>query len=321
MSLKLRNFNQSKDIDLWEQFCGKCLQSTFLHTYKFISYHKNRYNNKSLIIEYKNKIVGIFPAAIDPNNSLKIISHPGITFGGILHQGQLNGELMVNAIKDICIYYKRNNFKYLIYKPVPTFYHKVPVQDDLFALARLKAKKIKNDLSSTIDLTNRNVVSKRRSRSLKKSIDAKIHLSENKKNVKDFWDLLSLNLKKKFNVEPVHTEKEIKLLSERFPNNIKFTFAFKKNNLIGGVITFISHTSYHSQYIASNEVGKKYGALDAIFNYLIKEATEKGKKWFDFGISTNSNNQINEGLYKFKNEFGGGGFVYEQYELEFDKIL
>ena len=70
------------------------------------------------------------------------------------------------------------------------------------------------------------------------------------------------------------------------------------------------------QYIASSEVGYTLCALDAIMENCINKAVEHGAKYFDFGASNeNEGRRLNEGLYQFKCEFGGGGVAYEAYEL------
>ena len=214
MTFKLRRFEKKKDILIWENFYGNCNQSTFLHSQNYISYHKDKFEDYSLIIEKEDKLVGLFPAAISLNDKCSIISHPGITYGGILHQGKIYGELMVNCIEDLCNYYKHSGFKFLYYKVVPSFYHKIPAQDDIYVLNRLKASRIQNDITSVIDLFNINIRSNRRNRSLRKAQNLNVKISEDKKYIEEYWILLNQNLKMRFNVFAVHSLKDIKLLSK-----------------------------------------------------------------------------------------------------------
>ena len=49
----------------------------------------------------------------------------------------------------------------------------------------------------------------------------------------------------------------------------------------------------------------------------IVESQRDGKRYFDFGISTeNQGHALNEGLNRFKNEFGAGGVAHEFYEWD-----
>jgi lipid II:glycine glycyltransferase (peptidoglycan interpeptide bridge formation enzyme) len=53
-----------------------------------------------------------------------------------------------------------------------------------------------------------------------------------------------------------------------------------------------------------------------IFDCAIQAARAEGKQWYDFGISNENHGVVlNDGLYRFKSEFGGGGAVHEFYEL------
>ena len=55
-----------------------------------LAYHGERFQDFSLVIEDGNRrVVGVFPAAIDPEMEARIVSHPGITYGGIVHDGAL----------------------------------------------------------------------------------------------------------------------------------------------------------------------------------------------------------------------------------------
>ena len=70
----------------------------------------------------------------------------------------------------------------------------------------------------------------------------------------------------------------------------------------------------HAQYIAASTEGKKIGALDFLFDYLI---AQNQKAYFDFGISTeHSGMYLNQGLVQFKEGFGGVGLTHEFYKIK-----
>lgn len=315
MNIKVRPYS-SQDSDVWDVFCNSCLQATFLHTRRFLSYHGDRFEDKSLIIEQDGKCLGLFPAALSPTNPQTVVSHPGATYGGIVHQGNLNGELMIQTFESIQKYYAAQGFKSLIYKPVPPFYHQAPTQDDLYALFRLHAKRIRCDISSTIDLQHRLPVSKRRRRSHNKAIKSGVEVVEGHEYLGDLWTVLNYNLQRKHSVVPVHSLSEINYLSEHFPQNIQCVCAAINGKIEAGVVLFVTTTTHHAQYIASSEHGYDTCALDAVFEYCISRARNQHSRWFDFGISTeNSGSLLNASLFKFKSEFGSGTFVQEFFEV------
>lgn len=316
MNLSIRPYCMN-DADEWDNFCKDALQSTLLHTRHFLSYHDDRFSDCSLIIEYNGRCVGLLPAATSASNNSYVISHPGATYGGIVHQGSLRGELMVRAMAEIVRYFGSKGHVKFMYKVVPTLYHKAPAADDYYALFRVGAIRTRCDLSSTVDLNYRLPVSQRRRRSLNKALKAGVEISEGTHHLADFWSVLANNLKNKHGVEPAHDLGEIMLLAERFPDEIRCVCAKLNGEIIAGTVLFVTYTAHHAQYIASNDRGYEVSALDMVFDYSIDKAAEEGRRWFDFGISTEDwGNTLNDGLYRFKTEFGGGSFAYELYEID-----
>jgi len=319
MSLTVRPYNSS-EADLWDSFCQDALQGTFLHTRRFLSYHGDRLCDKSLIIEDKGKWVGLFPAALDPDDPSCIVSHPGITYGGVLHQGKLRGESMIQALAEMCRHYCSHGYLKLLYKAVPNFYHRSPAQDDLYGLFRLGGVRYRCDLSCTINVDYRLPVSERRRRSLKKAVHAGLKIVEGSEHLPAFWEVLTENLASKHGVRPVHTLQEISHLTDKFPEQIRCVCASASGKIVAGILLFITYTTYHAQYIASNANGSKVSALDFVFAHCLERTKEEGRRWFDFGTSNENQGMVlNNGLYNFKSEFGGGGTVYEFYELNLEK--
>lgn len=315
MSLQLRPYD-SVDAQAWDAFCSEANQATFLHSRRFLSYHGDRFQDRSLIIEEDGRWVGVFPAALQPDDKLCVVSHPGLTYGGLLHKGGLRGERHIAALSMICRHYAEQGYTRLVYKVVPWFYHATPAQDDVYALFRIGARRIRCDLSSTIDLQRRRQVSERRRRSLKKAMRAGVEVLEGGEYLPAFWHVLTDNLKQKHQAVPVHTLAEMILLVERFPDNIRCVVGLAADEVIAGVLLFTTPVVAHAQYIGSSVTGYEMSALDAVFEKCIEQAVSDGKRWFDFGISTESHGLVlNEGLYRFKSEFGGGGTVHEFFEI------
>jgi hypothetical protein len=317
MELNVRLFNQ-EDAVAWDIFCEESLQGTMLHSRKFLSYHEDRFFDQSLIISSKEKIVGVLPAAINPQNPLQVVSHPGSTYGGILHHGGLRGEAMIEALSLIRTYYSKLDYQSLVYKVTPSFYHRSPAQDDLYALFRLGASKIRCDLSSTIDLKNRLSLIKGRRWGIKKAQKSGVKIVQGQQYLPYLWKILSDNLSEKHEASPIHSLKEIQVLIQRFPEEILCICAEHNGVVVAGTILFVTSQALHTQYIASNEVGREVSALDAVIEYSIAQGTRAGKRWFDFGINNENNGLVlNDRLYAYKNGFGGGGYTQEFYKLVF----
>lgn len=276
----------------------------------------------SLVIEEDGHWLGLLPAAYLPESGReaagrRIASHPGITYGGVIHQGALLGGRMLEAFEAIIRHYREAGAATLVYKVVPHFYHRVPAQDDLYALFRLGARRLRCDLSSTIDLAARRAPTERRRRSLGRAVKQGIVVRDGVSQLGDFWNILSANLARRHNAKPVHSLAEIELLADRFPAEIRCYGAYLHEEMLAGTVLFATPVTLHAQYIAATEEGMRTSALDAVFDHLLNLAAQEGYRWFDFGISTEKQSfSLNEGLYRFKSEFGGGGTVHEIYELD-----
>lgn len=315
MSLEIIPYNPSYE-DGWDDFCSTAINATFLHTRKFLSYHKDRFKDLSVLLLESGKIVGAFPAAESPSDAGLVVSHPGITYGGILHAGSLKGVQMIEVLSMLSHYYSVGGYSRLQYKTIPYIYTNIPAQDDLYALFRLGAQRVRCDLSCAIDLSSPQLLSKRRQRGLKKAEDVVV-LSSNMALLSELWLVIEENLARRFGAKPVHSLDELIMLADRFPEDIIIRCAVIHGYVESGVVFFNSNNVWHAQYIASSAVGYKMNALDAVFISAINEARSLGIKYFDFGTSNEDQGKIlNAGLYTFKSEFGAGGVAHEFYELD-----
>lgn len=316
MSIKIVPYTQENEA-VWEQFCAGAVNATFLHTRRFLSYHGDRFNDLSVLIIDSGKVMGIFPAAPSPADMGLVVSHPGITFGGVVHQGWLSGMRMIEALTALSDYYGNSGYQRLLYKAVPHIYSTKPAQDDLYALFRLGAQRVRCDLSCAIDLVNRQPPSARRRRGLIKAKKV-VTLSSNPALLGELWAVIAQNLTRKHDTKPVHSLGELALLLERFPEQISIRCALMEGSVEAGIVLFNSKLVWHVQYIGASESAYEVSALDAVFDSAITEAYQVDARYFDFGTSNEENgNILNDGLYRFKSEFGGGGVAHEFYEMRF----
>jgi len=305
----------------WDELAALCPAATFLHTRRFLAYHGDRFEDASVFVEDDGHgLVGVLPAAVDPLDEGRVVSHPGATFGGLLHSGALRGEGMVEALEGVARHYAKRGFTSLRYKAVPYIYQLAPTGDDLYALFRLGATRYRCDLSCAIDLAARAAPSGRRKRGLKKALKAGVEVAEGVCHATALWAVLEENLRVKYGVSPVHTLDEITRLHSLFPETVSFVVALLNGEVVAGTVLFSGPLSgprvVHVQYVASGETGHETAALDAVFEECIARAAALGARYFDFGTSNeNEGRRLNASLYQFKSEFGGGGVAYESYEL------
>lgn len=305
----------------WDSYVRDSYSGTILHTRRFLSYHGERFEDQSLIVRSREgQVLAVFPAAVSPADQSAVMSHPGISYGGVLGGELCRGNAMVQLMRAICEHYASRGFGSLLYKAVPYIYHRIPVQDDLYALFRLGARRYRCDLTATIDLQHRGRIGSRRKRGYKKAQKAGVQIVSGPEYASPLWSVLSANLEAKHGVKPVHSLDEIMLLHSRFPDEIEFVAALCDRQVEAGVVLFHTPMTTHAQYIASSKEGYEVSALDMVFEYCISETVGRGGRYFDFGISNEDAGWVlNDGLYAFKSEFGAGGTVHEFYEIDLVK--
>ena len=291
----------------WDAFIESCPMATFLHSRRFLSYHGDRFNDCSLLFVDGESLLGVLPAAATEKT---VESHPGATFGGIIHNGDLTGNKMQEAVRLAAAYYRQAGYSSLIYRAPPACYRRRPCDDDLYALYQSGANLSACKLSCVINLVDRGKISHARHKGKKKAIREGLTLASGVEYLPAIWQLVENNMYLRHRSKPTHSYDEIARLSEMFPDNIKFYAGLLADNIVCGGVLFISPTVWHAQYIHANEMGRKIYALDLFYEYLIGRAIEDGMRYFSFGVSnqpTAEGGELNIGLHAFKKQFGGGG--------------
>jgi hypothetical protein len=205
--------------------------------------------------------------------------------------------------------------KTLVYKVIPSFYHAVPAEEDLYALFRAGARLIRRDLSGTIRMEDRPPLSKGRRWATKAARAAGIDVGPSD-DVEAFMALEEANLLARHGVRPVHSGAELRLLATRFPEHVKLFTARREGRLLAGTVIYETPRVAHAQYIAASDEGRSCGASDRLFDYLLGEVYAT-KPFFDFGISTeNAGRDLNVGLAEYKESWGARATVYDQYEID-----
>jgi hypothetical protein len=268
-----------------------------------------------MIYDNSNELLGILPAAEDPMDKTTIISHPGITYAGLIHAGKLNATKQETLFPELIEYYKNQGYKKFIYKAIPSIFHKIPSEDDIYSLFRIGAINFRTDLSCATQIEFPLNLSDRRLRSYKKS--KKIGQISINSSLPTFWKVLESNLLEKHNARPTHTLEEIQELSGLFPDNIRLVTAEIDSRVEAGILIFLQNRTLHFQYIASSQIGQQNNLLDLVINHISEKYSAPKFNWINFGISTENNGlTLNSGLYQFKYEFGCGGIAYKQFEIK-----
>jgi hypothetical protein len=297
---------------VWDRFVAEAKNGVFLFYRDYLEYHRDRFADFSLLFFDGDKLLGILPANRDGDT---LCSHGGLTFGGILSDQRMRTPVMLELFDAMREHLKAEGIAKILYKAVPHIYHDVPAEEDLYALFRHAARLVRRDVSSTIWMKDRVALSKGRKWSIKKGRASGLSVGRSY----DFRTFMAIEeevLQQRHGVKPTHTAEEIEALARRFPEHIQLYAATREGQMLAGAIVYESRSVAHTQYIASTDEGRKLFAGDLLLDVLINE-TYVQKKYFDFGISTESRGRIlNVGLVTQKEEFGARATVYDTYEMD-----
>lgn len=311
---------EKQDAQAWDALVAGSWNGTFLHERRFLAYHGERFRDMSLVLEdRRGRLVGVFPAALDPEDKKSVVSHPGLTYGGVVHGGSLQGTATLEALQAMVKAYRGLGLRSLRYKVVPYIYQNVPSADDLYALFRLGATRYRCDLSAAINLASAHKRSKLRMRDLNKARRAGVRVAVGPGYLEAYWAVLEENLATRHGARPVHNLEEIKDLQHRFPERIECIVGVSGDEVVAGVVLFNSSRVAHVQYSASSALGNAVAAQTMVVAYAIERSRAANLSYFDFGVSNEHDGRVlNEGLYGFKTSFGAGGVVHEFYEVNLE---
>ncbi|MDE5899974.1 MAG: GNAT family N-acetyltransferase [Muribaculaceae bacterium] len=311
--LTVRYYVPEADRGLWDDFVSKARNSTFLHMRGYMDYHSHRFRDSSLMVSDGDTLVAVFPA--DRRDDGTVCSHGGLTYGGLLTAPTASQQTVIGAFRAINARLRAEGCARIIYKPVPHIYHRMPAEEDLYAIfaccgARLEARAVASVIDTGCPLT----FSQNRRRGLRKAQKAGVIIETDSADYAGFWKILTRNLAERHGVAPVHTVDEMVLLGSRFPGNIRLNVARIGGDIVAGCVLYLCGPVTHVQYISASEAGRECGALDLLFHTLIAECKSR---FFDFGISTEQGGTVlNEGLMHQKEGFGGRAVCYDAYAYD-----
>lgn len=311
--MRLERYTPQKEVE-WNKMVAQSKNGTFLFDRHFMDYHQDRFVDCSMMFYSDDRLLAVLPANI---NNGDVYSHGGLTYGGLVCGMGMTTSKTLEALK-LAVNFCRHDLqaRRFFYKPVPYIYHRYPSQEDLYALFRLQAQLISRAVSSTVLLSARPRFTTLRHRGENRALREGVLVEEGLtiSDWENYWDVLTSVLLQRHGKRPVHSLSEITLLQSRFPKGIRLFVAKRENRVVAGCVVFVFETTVHVQYIAANDEGRSVGALDMLFSRLMAGDVCQGKRYLDFGISTERQGQVlNEGLVFQKEGFGGRGVCYDEY--------
>lgn len=295
----------------WNEFVERSKNATFLFNRQYMDYHSDRFHDSSFLIYDDDELVGLIPGNRDGS---KYYTHQGLTYGGVLSDVGMTAQLMLEIFDRWKARLAEQGLSEIVYRAIPHIYHKIPAEEDLYALFREDAQLVKREVSSAVSLENPVEFRDGRAWGARKGRREGVAV-EQTEDFHRFMEIEASLLEERYDEQPTHAPHEMELLADRFPDNINLFASYDQGDLISGVVVFETECVAHTQYIASTDAGRDLHASEVIIDYLINEYYSD-KRYFDFGISTeDGGTSLNTGLAFFKESFGARSIVYDTYKV------
>lgn len=293
----------------------------FISSLKYLSYHpQGRFMDDSItVIDAENQEVkGVMMAASMPENDRHIISHPGTTFAGPVLNARMDIKTAAEII-DLMLSYYEERYEHVEIRLRPLIYDAQPMEWIQYFMLCRGYRYDMTALANVIDLTKMgnddNVLasfSSGRRYYVKQAIkDKKYKIRKIDVPDKNMWENLNNTLKLKFDSKTTHSFEEILLLCRMFPEQIATYVAERYDGTYGAsAVLYCYKNVLHTQYLDLNyQYTSEYPNLQLVYE-IIKMAVKEKYSFFSFGASTEMRGTIlNEGLYQYKNGYGGGAIV------------
>ena len=303
----------SEDYAIWNAFVSAAKNATFLFHRDFMEYHKDRFEDFSLLVFENEKLVSLIPA-----NRVEdvVFSHKGLTYGGIVLLPKSKLYDTIYVFKSVLKFLSDNGVSKLFLKQIPSIYCRYSSDETNYLAHICKAEVVMKHNVSVITLNQDRLVSKSRRECVNRGKKLGLDIREDYK-IDLFWnELLIPNLIAKYNSKPVHSADEIKILMTKFPDNIRHFNVYNDSKLVCGTTIFITDKVVKPQYISGNENSNELGSIDFLYDFLINDIG-KGKDYFDFGPSHENNGlQIVKSINFWKESFGAHSLIQDFYEIK-----
>ena len=298
----------------WDNFVEQSKNGTFLFRRDYMDYHSDRFADHSLMCYLDGVLFALLPAN---RRDETLCSHQGLTYGGLLMNEATTTAKTCQLFTEINAHLRSEGIRKVVYKPVPHVYHRLPAEEDLYAIyIGCKARLTGRDVSSVITFSHLLKWKRDRHYAANKARTNGIAVRQTD-DFETFWHILSDNLMEKFGTRPVHTLDEMLLLRSRFPANIQLWAAFSPvGEMLAGTVLYLSGDVVRAQYISASPAGKRLHAVDGLYDRLIHEEFP-AFRLFDLGTSNMPHSSdLHDSLIYQKEGFGARAVCFDTYEWD-----
>jgi hypothetical protein len=308
------------DAESWDRFLRASAQGTFLHSRYFLSYHGARFTDRSLVFEDdQGALLGVLPAAQSPEDPTCIVSHPGATYGGLVHLPRCSPQQVHAMLQAARHFLGGMGYEAFVYKAVPSPVQATCVHADVHALWLEGAKLVRRDLWNSVALHGHPHAARSHLRDVQKARTTGV-IARPLKEEPDYaaFHGMLVDVLARHHARPVHSLADMLQLGGRFKDHIQLWGSVAADGeLLAGIWLFKLHDAcWHTQYHASSPRGRASCALDLLLHTIASEASSAGVRSLTMGSSTTAEGRcLNHSLFAFKSCVGAGSAVHDFYEI------
>ena len=309
----------------WDTIVKDSDNGTLLHMRSFLSYHGDRFAEQieDFGVLRRGKLIGVLRLGVENRDQTRIARAPiGSSFGGPVTRHRLelhDTEMLCGALRELV---EREGWDRMHIRFAPDCYSKNSDETLEYSLIRNGFQPVDWEVSTVIKLEHdqdaqwRRIKARYRNVISKSGKDWKVM---NDVSVEEFYPILLEDKERHDNAKPTHTLAELKLLKERFPEQIKMDVGVHEDGSRAGICYFeltptIAMTFYLSQ---EDEAVGKNGVRVLLWDGL-KRYVDGRFEYLDLGTSTIGLEIQNIGVSRFKETFGAVSYLRRAFEFSAD---
>lgn len=296
--------------DLWDEFVEQySLNGTIFHEQQFLSYHKDRFHDASIMIYEGQKLIGVFPAVFDHEN---IISHSGSTYGGLVVHKNIKLKNLYDMVGGVVEYYRRS-YKNVVKQIRMVLSEEFPVRDMKGGLAfslfqhgfQLTSKEISTVISidGFLEFNGMRKTTRQYLKSKKyEKLGVVYERVERSSDILDAYALISQNMEIKYAKKPTHSKDEFLALLKMYPDRISVFVAKSEGVVIATYVVFALNNDVAHVFYIARDVDRLNVADIGLVNFIVSYYKEKNFSFINFGISSRGR-EIKWWIHNYKEQF------------------
>lgn len=322
MSLTIQQYCP-EDAVAWDAFVHTSRNGTLFHTRRFLSYHQEgTFTDASLIIRDAQTIVALLPAALVDG---VLVSHPGASYGGLVLPWNSGMKETGEVIDAVMAYAQQKQYLGIRFLRLPPPSVRRRFSDDQeYWLYQRGWKTFRFELATSLflrGLTEETLLSSYDGKcrnSVRQGMKSGLTVALSD-DIDTYWPMLEATLEARHHTKPTHTLQQFARLREMCPQEARLITASHEGKIIAGIVFVTLHDkAVYTLYIAQDFAFQHLRPLPVLVHALAELSIREGRDVLHFGISTeDSGKEVNDGLFFFKESFGGVSVRRESWEYTF----